>query len=184
MSFKVFINPGHDSTLINNSYYLDPGAVNQAYGAYECEIAKEVGYAVGYYLEKLNFEVSVLQQDDLYEVCSLANNWDADLFVSIHCNSAENKAALGTENLVYSFGRPSEDAARYIQNQIVKNLDMVDRPLKERPGLIVLNSTNMPAVLVEMGFISNEEDVQKLLNYKNEFAIAIAKGIIEYFMFK
>lgn len=49
-----------------------------------------------------------------------------------------------------------------------------------RPGLAVLRETDMPAVLVETAFITNEEDVQLLMNQKDEFARAIARGVTDY----
>ena len=70
--------------------------------------------------------------------------------------------------------------ASCIQRQIVGSLGMVDRGVKERPHLVVLNSTHMPAVLIEMGFITNDDDCQMLINQQDELARAIARGITDY----
>ena len=81
------------------------------------------------------------------------------------------------------YSRDSEGAcalAECIQNQIVQSLSTVDRGVKERPGLAVLRETDMPAVLVETAFITNEEDVQLLMNQKDGFARAIARGVTDY----
>ena len=70
--------------------------------------------------------------------------------------------------------------ASCIQRQVVGSLGTVDRGVKARPNLVVLNSTHMPAVLVEMGFISNADDCRMLINQQDELARAIARGITDY----
>ena len=71
--------------------------------------------------------------------------------------------------------------AECIQNQIVQSLGTVaPGRVKERPGLAVLRETDMPAVLVETAFITNKEDVQLLMNQKDGFARAIARGVTDY----
>ena len=70
--------------------------------------------------------------------------------------------------------------AECIQDQIVQSLGTVDRGVKERPGLAVLRETDMPAVLVDTAFITNKDDVQLLMNRKDEFARAIARGVTDY----
>lgn len=179
---RVFINPGHDRTY-------DPGACNVD-GTREADIAWNVGEKVKSYLEAAGCECAIMQSDNLNwdstyldrkdsAVCPTANDWGADVFVSIHCN-AFNGVAQGTETLVYSFGGNSERLASCIQNQIINALGTVDRGLKERPNLSVLRNTDMPAVLVELAFIDNEDDVQLLKNHQDDFAAAIARGITDY----
>lgn len=178
---KVFLNPGHHPGI-------DSGAVNTHYGVQEAYIVRNIGALVGQYLEAAGVNVESLQSDNLAgeslaypEVCGSANESDADLFVSIHCNSAESKGAKGTETLVYAFGGKAETAAACIQEQLVSSLGTVDRGVKERPGLIVLSHTDMPAVLVEIAFISNEADVQILMYEQDAIARVIARGITDYF---
>ena len=113
-------------------------------------------------------------------MCDCANQWPADIFVSIHCNSAGNTSAQGTETLVHNMGGHAERLADCIQRQIVDSLDTVDRGLKERPELTVLRATDMPAVLVELAFISNEEDEALLRDRQDDFARAIARGVTDY----
>lgn len=178
---RVFLNPGHRPGV-------DCGAVNEYYGVQEAEIVSEIGNLVAKYLTEAGVEVESLQSDNLAgenpyyaEVCGSANSSGAHLFVSIHCNSAANAYAEGTETLVYAFGGRSERAARVIQEQIVSSLGTVDRGVKERPGLLVLKYTTMPAVLVETAFISNNSDVYLLMNSQDEIARAIARGVTDYF---
>ena len=170
---KVFINPGHG--------YPDPGAVNYQYNLTEEAVVYEVGNILEEYLQGAGVQVvGSLQSDDLQRVVSEANNSGADLFVSIHCNSYSNPMAEGTETLVYQYGGKSELAAKCIQYQLIASLGTVDRGVKERPRLYVLNQTAMPAVLVELAFISNEDDILLLIDKKEEFAKAIARGITDY----
>lgn len=183
---KVFINPGHDQKY-------DSGAVNPNTGLRECDVAAEVGALVVDYLEAAGCECQIMQSDNLaptragrssYDdrqgptVTETANNWGADIFVSIHCNSA-NTAAQGTEVECYG-GGAGEQLAQCIQSQIVDSLGTVDRGVKYMPKLLVLKYTDMPAVLVEMAFINNDEDAELLAGKTDEFARAIARGVTDY----
>lgn len=181
---KVFINPGHSPNGIP-----DPGAPNYETGLRECDVALNVGKLVAKYLTAAGVAVTnVLQSDNLLHdsdynqpcVVDTANASDADIFISIHCNSAANQMAQGTETLVYSAGGEAEKLANCIQKQIVTSLHTVDRGIKYRPELIVLKHTTMPAVLVELAFISNTWDEIKLRTKQDDFARAIARGVTDY----
>lgn len=175
----VFINPGHAPH--GNP---DPGAVNETTGLRGCDVAITVGNLVAQYLNDAGVAADVLQDDDLGYICMKANDSGADIFVSIHCNAAENPQALGTETYYYPGSVHGEQLAQSIQNQIILSLGMVDRGIKEaipgQNGLYVLNNTVMPGVLVELGFISNKHDEDILANYQDELARAVARGITDY----
>lgn len=175
---KVFINPGH---MVG----VDAGAVNGMH--HEAQIALNVGELVNNYLKNVGYDVMMMQSDNLCgespaypNVCSTANAWGADLFVSIHCNAAANEQAKGTEVLIYNKWSRAEDLAECIQKQIVDSLGTVDRGVKVNQHLAVLRETVMPAVLVEVAFISNEDDVQLLINNQDDIARAIARGVTDY----
>lgn len=186
---KVFINPGHDKEH-------DSGAVNPSSGLRECDVAAEVGALVVDYLEAAGCTCKLMQSDNLAPtstgrsryanrrgptVTETANDWDADIFVSIHCNSAEAEEACGTETFSYALdGGDGEKLATCIQDQIVDALNTVDRGLKANPKLLVLKYTGMPAVLVELGFISNASDEELLATQQDDFARAIARGVTDY----
>lgn len=178
---KVYLNPGHD-------VLHDSGACN-ADGTREADIAAQVGELVKYYLQAAGCEVMMRQSDNLCwdsnyadrqdaAVCPEANDWGADIFVSIHCN-AFNATANGTEVECYGPGE-GERLAQCIQDQIVRSLGTVDRGVKYMPGLMVLRKTNMTAVLVEMAFIDQNDDCKLLTENTDEFARAIARGITDY----
>ena len=176
---NVFINPGHAPD--GNP---DPGAVNQYTGLRESDVAASVGALVAQYLEAAGIGTETLQSDSLEEVCDTANASEADVFVSIHCNAAEAESANGTEVWSCSDSYRGSMLAQCIQNQIVDALDTTDRGVKIATpginGLYVLTNTDMPAVLVELAFISNDEDEELLSGSQDEFARAIARGITDY----
>ena len=183
---KVFINPGHDQKY-------DSGAVNPNSGLREADVAAEVGALVVDYLEAAGCECQIMQSDNLaptgagrssYDdrqgptVTETANEWGADIFVSIHCNAA-NTEAQGTEVECYG-GGAGEQLATCIQTQIVNSLGTVDRGVKYMPQLLVLKYTDMPAVLVEMAFIDNDSEARILRDRQDDLARAIARGITDY----
>ena len=180
MSFRCMVNGGHDRTF-------DSGAVNPNTGLREADVVYNVGILLEKYLNAVGIETGFIQSDNLYYdhpglpcVIEEANSGDYDLFISLHCNAFNNGTAKGTETLVYSFGGTSEKLAECIQKQIIDTFHTVDRGLKERPGLLVLSKTDMPAVLVEMAFIDNEEDEKLLANNQDDFARAIARGVTDF----
>ena len=168
---KVFINPGHD---IN----LDSGAVNPNSGLRECDVAKEIGGMVEKYLSEAGCEVKSMQDDSLAAVVEASDEWDADVFVSIHCNAA-NTEAQGTETFSYYNSGEGGRLAECIQRQIVDALPVVDRGEKTA-GFYVIRWTACPAVLVETAFIDNDEDAALLVERADDFARAIARGVTDY----
>ena len=176
---RVFINPGHAPN--GNP---DPGAVNAYTGLRESDVACAIGEAVKNYLEAAGCECRILQSDSLGEIVSDANNWDADVFLSIHCNSAASEQANGTETFYYYSSRYGKKLATCINNQLVNSLSLTDRGIKgAQPrvnGLYVLSNTDAVAVLVETAFISNADDVVLLTEKKDDFARAIARGVTDY----
>lgn len=168
---KVFINPGHDRLV-------DPGACG--WGLEEAEVAYDISELLETYLVQAGVEVvGNIQDDDLEYICASANLSEADAFVSIHCNAAENRQANGTEVFAFQEGGKSEILASFIQEQIVNALGTYNRGVKYA-RYYVLKHTDMPAVLVETAFISNELDARKLKYDTEEFAKAIARGITDY----
>ena len=162
---NVFINPGHAPN--GNP---DPGAVNDNTGLRECDVALAVGDLVAHYLKAAGVGVTnVFQCDSLEEICDQANASGADLFISIHCNSAEAASATGTETWACAGSSAGHALAACIQNQIVDALGTVDRGVK----------TATP-VLVELAFISNDDDEQLLEEKQDDFARAIARGVTDY----
>lgn len=178
---KVYINPGHDIDY-------DSGAVGN--GMREADVALSIGKKLASLLISKGISVKVLQSDNLFydssykdrevSVVEDANSWDADIFVSIHCNAFSNPNARGTETLYFPGSSNGKNLASEIHGKILGRLPLIDRGIKERPDLIVLKRTDMPAVLVETAFITNYEDSELLRNRQDDFALVISEGILSF----
>ena len=118
----------------------------------------------------------------LYHRAKIANEMSCDIFVSIHNNAAGNPAATGSEVLHYPGSEKGEELAQYIQNKLVKSLGRPDRGTKPDDRFVVLNSTQMPAVIVEGLFITNsiDRDMLSKKEFHHTIAGAIAQGIEKY----
>ena len=159
----------------------DPGAVYN--GRQEKDDNLRLAMAVGNILENAGVDVVYTREDDIYETpfkkATDANAAGADYFISFHRNSGENpNTASGVQNLIYSKGGKSEQIAEDIQSELV-NLGFRDLGIVERPNLVVLRRTQMPAVLIETGFINNTADNDKFDAEFDSIANAIAEGILK-----
>lgn len=117
----------------------------------------------------------------LKDRASKANEVDAKIFVSIHCNSAANEGANGTE-VYYSVGSNSGKLlARTIHSPLIRATGLSDRGVKSA-RFYVLRHTRMPATLVELAFISNpnEEELLRSEEFQARVAGAIAAGVMAY----
>ncbi len=121
-------------------------------------------------------------RDDLQARCDLANSWGADVFVSIHANAATSTSARGAEtywsNLSTTDRLLSAQLATYVQQEYIKETGLNDRGVKTAQ-FYVLRWSNMPAILVETGFMSNSTERGLLTSpsFQRKAAVAIARGI-------
>lgn len=177
---KVFLNPGHDELDLKGTPDYDPGACNSYLDMAENEVALAVGQLVEKYLTDAGCEVQLLQSESLSGIYEAANEWGADLFISIHCN-AFNETAHGVETLTHPTDREGHKLAACIQSQILDTFEeLLDRGVKDRDNLAVLNGTDMTAVLVELAFIDNTSDALLLRDRQDDFARAVARGVTDY----
>lgn len=159
----------------------DPGAV---YGdRLEKDDNLALASAVGEILEKEGYDVVYTRTNDIYETpykkATDANNANADYFISFHRNSGETpNTANGVQTLIYSEGGKKEELATNILDELV-DLGFKDMGVIERPNLVVLKKTKMPAVLIETGFINNDKDNQKYDEELENIAQAIVDGIVK-----
>ena len=165
---KIFINPGHCPIF-------DSGACG--FGMTEADTTLAIGRLVRDFLSNVGYDVELFQYDGLDEIVEECDDWQADLFVSIHCNAFDGKAH-GTETFFYNSAE-GEKLAECIQRQIVDRLGTIDRGVKE-DKLFVLRYTSCTAVLVETAFIDNVHDNELLAERQEDFARAIAVGITDY----
>lgn len=185
MAIKIVIDAGH------NPQGFNAGA--EGNGLRE----QDINYAVAQELAALlrdngNFEVRLTRNTptevlgtsnstSLQERVRIANSWPADYFISIHANASTNPEANGTEVYTYRDSGAAHELAEEIQEAIVAELGMKDLGVKTNPSLYVLRRTAMPAVLVELGFITNAEDARKMSSDPEGFARAIYNGMLDYF---
>ena len=172
---KICIDAGHGG--------YDPGAVNGSHR--EADYALAIAKKTGELLEKHGFTVFYTRLTDSFVPLGArsgrANYGKADLFVSVHLNSAVSKKARGAEMLIYGRGGEAEKLADCIQSELVTAAGTLNRGVKTQ-NIAVLRQTNMPAVLVEVGFISNDEECARLATdeYQSKAAEAICRGICRY----
>jgi len=174
MSYKIFINPGHAPNADP-----DPGAIGN--GLQEADVTAAIGQELQKQLEFRGYEVAMLQHDDLQVVCDTANNFNADIFISIHCDSFGLDTAHGTSVFWYRDSSKGGKLGALILKKIVDKLGTAERSNHDGSTFYVCKHTYMPAVLVETAFISNPEDAILLKNKQPEFAEAIADAIDDYF---
>lgn len=171
---RIVIDPGHGGA--------DSGAVGPG-GTREKDVNLAVAKLLAGYLQPVagikltrdsDRRLGGSESDDLAERVRIAETWRADYFISLHCNAA-SPAARGVETYAYKPGGKGEQLARAVQAGLVKATGCPDRGVKFA-GYYVLRKTSMPAILVEMGFISNPGE-EKLLDdpaFQDRLARAIA----------
>ena len=184
MAIKIYIDQGHNPQAPNT------GA--EGNGLREQDITYEVGQRLAELLRQNgNFEVRLSRPTPTTQLgnsnaSSLrtrvndANSWGADYFVSIHTNASSQATANGTEVLVYNSPSTSANLAEDILREVTEITGLASRGIKERPGLYVLRKTRMPAVLVELGFITNPSDAIRMRDNPGLFARGIYQGILDF----
>jgi len=176
----IIIDPGHGGS--------DPGT---SYGSItEKDITLKVGTLVKGKLEAAGAKVLMPRTGDTFlppqKHIDFAHDNYGEIFVSIHVNSADSTKAKGTET--YYAKTPGDmyqediELATFVNNQIVKNVNMENRKVRKFNYIVVAN-TIIPSILVELGFLTNSEDRAKLTDdkYLELFAESIYKGILEYY---
>ncbi|WP_425057602.1 Sporulation-specific N-acetylmuramoyl-L-alanine amidase [Sporomusa carbonis] len=188
---KICIDPGHAGRN------TDPGAVNPATGLQEADVTLIISRLVQKYLTAAGCEVMLTrtdweqaETDNLSYRTELANSWGADVFVSLHCNSASNPSAAGFEVWTSPGQTQGDRLATCIYNQIAGEfpdrygrVDYSDGDPDKESRFYVLTQTDAPACLVEMAFVSNAEEAALLANptWQDRMARAIARGVTDYF---
>jgi N-acetylmuramoyl-L-alanine amidase len=113
--------------------------------------------------------------------CAVANEWEADLFISIHCDAFTNPAAQGTTTYYMRNSEQGRQFAEAVHGYLVNAIQRQDRGVREA-GFYVLKHTNMPALLVEVAFISNQQEEKLLSSTDFQFKVArsLLNGIMAY----
>lgn len=173
-TFVIALDPGHGGEDIGMS---NGDVTEKAVTLAICEKVKVM-------LESQGYEVVMTRSEDSYiakeDRVSLVNSSSADLLVSVHCGYSDTDASQSGAVLHYQAGSgESEALAAQIEDHLVQEAGVTDGGSKAG-SYTILTDTQVPAVLVEAGYLSNAEEASRLADdsYENEIAKGIAKGII------
>ncbi len=185
MAIKIFIDQGHNPQGVN--------AGAEGFGLRE----QDITYNIGIYLQNIlnadpRFEARVSRPTpetvlgtsnatSLAARVTAANVWPADYFLSIHVNANTDPSVNGTEMYIFRSGSTAQVLAENLLDAITSRLDTKRNGVFVRPSLYVLRRTRMPAVLLELAYISNESDAEKLDDRQYAFAYAIYVGLLNFF---
>lgn len=188
MPIRIFIDQGHNPGGVNS------GAIGN--GLYE----DEVNYKIGMYLadilnndSRFSAITSRTSSDEilgtnvttsLAKRVQLANDWNADYFISVHCNASENPNLNGTEAYVYQINTQPYYMGEDMVEAVSKRVGTKNNGIYENTSLYVLRRTKMPAVLMELGYLTNISDAQKLRDEPYQFAYGMYEGLLKYFGLK
>lgn len=188
MAIKIFIDQGHNPTGYHNTGARGNGLIEE-----------NITYQVGVFLANMlnndyRFDArlsrptptTVLGTNNttsLAERVRMANEWPANYFISIHANANENPNINGAEMYIYRFNTQANWLAQHIMSGIVQFTDLKDNGIRENRSLYVLRRTSMPAVLVEMGYLTNYNDAIIIRDNQWNIAYGIYIGILNYFGF-
>jgi len=185
MPYKIFVDAGHNPR--------NPNAGAEGNGYREQDITYDVATRLAALLNaNPDFEAK-LSRDSPEEVLGTsnltslkartdaANAWGADFFISIHTNASSNPTASGCEG--YAFSRSSAGFAfgEEIVSSLSESTGLQNRGMFVRPSLYVLRKTAMPSVLIEIGFITNPNDADLMVNSPDLFSDDIYRGILNYY---
>lgn len=173
MATTIMLDAGHGG--------YDLGASHQ--GRREKDDNLRLALAVGDILSRNGVNVLYTRTNDIYqnpnEKAAIANESGADYFISFHRNSSPNPNTYsGVETLIYNNDGIKERLANNI-NQALEDVGFNNLGISIRPNLAVLRRTNMPAVLVETGFINTDKDNQIFDSQFNQIAEGIADSILD-----
>ena len=148
----------------------DPGALGPT-NLKESDIALKIGMMVKENLEQAFEKVITTREEDIYYSLKYrtkkANNENSDYFISIHLNAATNTSSKGCEVWLYNEHSKLKALANNLCNNLSSKLNTPNRGVKYSKKLAVLKNTKMPALLIEIDFISNKEVEKYLRNDKN-----------------
>ena len=184
MAIKIYIDQGHNPK--------NPNAGAEGNGLREQDIVFRVGIDLAALLRSNpSFEVKLSRPTAETQIGSSnseslrlrvneANAWGADYYISLHTNASELSSASGSEAFAYSEPSSAFSLGEDILYWLNRTTGLKNRGMKVRSGLYVLRKTAMPAVLVELGFITNSNDAALMNNRPDLFADGIYRGILEF----
>lgn len=182
---KIFIDQGHNPQ--------NPNAGAEANGVREQDVTYVVGLELAALLRSNPFfevrlsrnspteQLGTSNTSSLATRVNAANSWGADYFISLHCNASVNTSASGSEVYVYSDTSPAYPLGEDVLVGLHNATGLPNRGVRVNPSLYVLRKTTMPALLVEMGYLTNPVDAELLSTDPQSFARGIYNGMLNYF---
>lgn len=183
MATKIYIDQGHNP--------VNPNAGAEGNGFREQDLVYRIGIETAEQLSAQGFEVRLSRPTEdtqlgvsiatsLIARVNDANSWGADYFISLHANASEFSNASGQEAYVYSLNSAASNLADNLLTQLHFTTGLNTRGVFARPSLYVLRRTSMPAVLLELGFITNSYDAELMAYSPELFAEGITNGFLVY----
>lgn len=170
--YHFVIDPGHGGK--------DPGAIGSE--IYEKTLTLISAKRLEQKLHNKGASVTFTRTDDTYislgQRAVISNSTDADAFISLHYNSSKDQSARGIE----TFYNEASSLANFVQSSLMNHVNLIDRGAKQA-GFQVLKENKHPAILIELGFISNPDE-QKLVqtdSYQENATNGIVEGLEAYF---
>ncbi len=175
---KVCVDPGHGMSNATPNVF-DPGAVHNASNTREADVVLRYGLELKTVLEGRGHQVFMSRVDHTTPTpvgrrAQRAKDAGCDIFVSIHLNSAAGANAKGVEALYRR--NADEELATQMRDALVESTGLDPRDIKKRPGLAVLRFDG-PAVLLEVGFVSNTNDRTTVI--KSEVQTRVCKAVAD-----
>lgn len=185
ISTPKFNNPKGSKVIVLDAGHggKDCGATRE--GIYEKDITLDVCDRIQELLQKKGYKVYMTRTNDVYVSLEDRSLFSASInpaiFVSVHVNACNDTAPKGIETHYYT--DESLDLAVTVHNGLTKKIDETPNRGLSRSRFYVINHTEVPAILVEIGFLSNDEERNELITprRKQRTAEGIVEGIIEYF---
>ena len=189
MARSVMIDAGHGGQDGGAVAYNEDGTIK----AKEKDFNLDIALRAQKLLEAKGVDVHMIRTEDVYvdflRVGGIANDAGTSLFVSVHTNSALTDTAHGIETYGYLDAgsvlndMTSQRFSEILLEELVDKTGAHERGVKDGKSLAVINSTRMPATLIEIGFISNEEECEKMMTeaYRQKLAQAICDGVLKAF---
>ena len=166
----------------------NPGAI-AASGLKEAFVTLDIGLRLGRILKSRGYDVNYSRTEDvtvsLAGRAQMANDWGADYFISIHCNSNENPVFKGTSTYCFRLDTVASSLAQYVNDSLVEAIDTPNLGVMTA-NFAVLRRTTMPANLVETAFLSNPEEAALLAEpvFRENCAVGIANGIDDFLNYR
>lgn len=134
--------------------------------------------------DDLSFSPKFNKSEDMKERIRIMNDEKNDLFISIHMNQFQNQTVKGLHVFYNPSSNQSFELASIVQKEV--NLKLNQNKQIKKGDFYILNKSRIPGILIECGFLSNDEDRKNLLNeqYQNKLVDCFVRGLIQYFEMK